>query len=50
MCVVEIEGENNLIPSCSFPIEEWMKIKTHSPRVLRARKTIVELLLVKSSR
>jgi iron-only hydrogenase group A len=26
-------------------VEEWMKIKTHSPRVIRARKTIVELLL-----
>ena len=45
ICVVEIEGKENLIPACSFPIEEWMKIKTHSPRVLRARKTIVELLL-----
>jgi iron-only hydrogenase group A len=45
MCVVEIEGRENLIPSCSFKVEEWMKIKTHSPRVIKARKTIVELLL-----
>jgi len=45
MCVVEIEGRPNLVPSCSFPVEEWMKIHTHSPRVIRARKTIVELLL-----
>jgi len=45
MCVVEIEGEGRLIPSCSHPVEEWMKIKTHSSRVLGARKTIVELLL-----
>jgi NADH dehydrogenase/NADH:ubiquinone oxidoreductase subunit G len=45
MCVVEVEGRSNLIPSCSFKVEEWMKIKTHSPRVIRARKTIVELLL-----
>jgi iron-only hydrogenase group A len=45
MCVVEIEGKNNLIPSCSFKVEEWMKIKTHSPKVIQARKTIVELLL-----
>lgn len=45
MCVVEIEGKENLIPSCSFKVEEWMKIKTHSPRVVQARKTIVELLL-----
>jgi NADH dehydrogenase/NADH:ubiquinone oxidoreductase subunit G len=45
MCVVEVEGKSNLIPSCSFKVEEWMKIKTHSPRVIKARKTIVELLL-----
>ncbi len=45
MCVVEVEGSENLVPSCSFPIEGPMKIMTHSPRVLRARKTNVELLL-----
>jgi iron-only hydrogenase group A len=45
MCVVEVAGRDHLIPSCSFTVEEWMKISTHSPRVLRARKTIVELLL-----
>ncbi len=45
MCVVEVEGRENLVPSCSFPIEGPMNIKTHSPRVLRARKTNVELLL-----
>lgn len=45
MCIVEVEGKDHLIPSCSYPVEEWMKIKTHSPRVLKARKTIVELLL-----
>ncbi len=45
MCVVEIEGKKELIPSCSYPIEGWMKIKTHSSRVIKARKMIVELLL-----
>jgi iron-only hydrogenase group A len=45
MCVVEVEGSENLVPSCSFPIEGPMIIMTHSPRVLRARKTNVELLL-----
>ncbi|MEN8229025.1 MAG: [Fe-Fe] hydrogenase large subunit C-terminal domain-containing protein [Bacteroidota bacterium] len=45
MCVVEVEGRENLVPACSFPIEESLIIKTHSPRVLRARKTNVELLL-----
>ena len=45
MCVVEVEGEKNLIPSCSYPVDKWMRIKTHSPRVIKARKTLVELLL-----
>jgi iron-only hydrogenase group A len=45
MCVVEIEGRDELVTSCSQPVEEWMKIKTHSPRVVQARKSIVELLL-----
>lgn len=45
MCVVEVEGHDRLVTACSHPVEEWMKIKTHSPRVITARKTIVELLL-----
>jgi Iron only hydrogenase large subunit, C-terminal domain len=45
MCVVEVEGHDRLVTACSHPVEEWMKIKTHSPRVIIARKTIVELLL-----
>ena len=45
MCVVEVEGQRNLVPSCAYPVSDGMKIKTHSPRVMRARKTIVELLL-----
>lgn len=45
MCVVEVEGKTGLITACSHPVEEWMKIKTHSPRVVNARKTNVELLL-----
>lgn len=45
MCVVEVEGERTLVPSCAYPVREGMKVQTHSPRALRARKTIIELLL-----
>lgn len=45
ICVVEMEGSGKLIPSCSYPVEKGMKIKTHSSRVIESRKTIVELLL-----
>ena len=45
ICVVELEGNSKLVSSCSFPASDGMKIKTHSSRVIEARKTIVELLL-----
>jgi iron-only hydrogenase group A len=45
MCVVEVEGARGLLPSCAYPVQDGMKIKTHSPRAIRARKTIIELLL-----
>ncbi len=44
MCVVEVEGAQNLVPSCSYPATDGMVIKTHSDRALQARKTIIELL------
>jgi iron-only hydrogenase group A len=45
MCVVEVEGAPNLVPSCSFPVTNGMKIRTKTPAVLNARRTIIELLL-----
>jgi NADH-quinone oxidoreductase subunit G/NADP-reducing hydrogenase subunit HndD len=45
MCVVEVEGQPNLAPSCAMPVREGMKVQTHSARAVRARKTIIELLL-----
>ncbi len=45
LCVVEVEGMNGLVPSCAYPVADGMKVHTHSPRAVRARKTIVELLL-----
>lgn len=45
ICVVEVEGQSNLIPSCSYPVAEGMRIITNSSKVINARKTIIELLL-----
>ena len=45
MCVVEIEGQRGLVPSCALPVTEGMKVQTHSARAVEARRTIVELLL-----
>ena len=45
MCVVEVEGMDGLVPSCAWPVKEGMKVNTFSPKALKARKTIIELLL-----
>jgi NADH dehydrogenase/NADH:ubiquinone oxidoreductase subunit G len=47
LCVVEIGDEPNsrLVSSCTFPVEEGMKVRTASRRVVKARKMIIELLL-----
>ncbi|GAP14297.1 NAD-dependent formate dehydrogenase iron-sulfur protein [Longilinea arvoryzae] len=43
-CVVEVEGSRTLVPACVAKISEGMKVKTQSDRVLRARRTILEML------
>lgn len=45
MCLVEDMRTGKMISSCSYPVEEGMKLKTHSPKVVESRKTLVELLL-----
>ncbi|MDI9218852.1 NADH-dependent [FeFe] hydrogenase, group A6 [Clostridium tertium] len=45
VCVVEVEGRDGLVPSCATEVREGMSIKTNSLKAIRARKTIVELLL-----
>ena len=45
ICVVEVEGRKNLAPSCSTECADGMVVKTHSIRVLNARKTVLELIL-----
>ena len=45
LCVVEVAGVAGLVPSCAYPVSEGMQVETHSSRAVRARKTIIELLL-----
>ena len=45
VCVVEVEGARNLVTSCTTKIKAGMVISTNSNRVIRARKTALELLL-----
>jgi NADH dehydrogenase/NADH:ubiquinone oxidoreductase subunit G len=44
LCVVEVEGARTLIPSCVSPAQEGQKVKTRSERVIRSRRTILEML------
>jgi len=45
LCVVEVKGFKDLVTSCSYPVNEDMQIITNSTKVIKARKSIVELLL-----
>ena len=45
VCVCEVEGNRLLQAACSQPVFEGMVIKTRSPKVIEARKTILELIL-----
>jgi NADH dehydrogenase/NADH:ubiquinone oxidoreductase subunit G len=44
MCVVEVEGQRLLQPACIVKAAADMKVQTRSERVVRARKTILEML------
>ena len=43
-CVVEVEGWRTLAPSCVTQVADGMVIHTESERVIRARRTLLEML------
>ncbi|MBM3317348.1 MAG: NAD(P)H-dependent oxidoreductase subunit E [Candidatus Eisenbacteria bacterium] len=45
ICVVEVAGARSLMASCTVPAAAKMVVHTQTPRVLDARRTILELLL-----
>ncbi|MGZ9044674.1 MAG: formate dehydrogenase subunit alpha [Telluria sp.] len=44
-CMVEIDGERVLAPSCCRYPADGMKVRTDSPRALAAQKMVLELLM-----
>ena len=44
ICVVEVEGMRLLQPACIVQATDGMKVQTKSERVVRARRTILEML------
>ncbi len=46
MCLVEMENSVKPVASCAMPVAEGMRIKTDSEMVLKARKGVMEFLLI----
>lgn len=44
ICVVEVEGQRVLQPACIVKAADNMKVQTKSEKVIRARRTILEML------
>ena len=45
MCVVEVDGNDHLLPACNVEVQEGMCIHTNTPRVRMARNTNLRLIL-----
>ncbi len=45
ICVVEVQGRRNLSPACITRCDEGAVVRTHTPRVMNARRTVMEFIL-----
>jgi NADH-quinone oxidoreductase subunit G len=45
MCLVEVEKMPKLMTACTLPVGEGMVVRTETPQVAQARKSMLELLL-----
>ncbi len=45
VCIVEVEGMDHFLASCSVAAADGMEVRTNSPVIRQARRDIVELLL-----
>ncbi|MGQ9552487.1 MAG: molybdopterin-dependent oxidoreductase [Anaerolineae bacterium] len=44
MCLVEIEPRGLLHPACTYPVSSGLRVQTHSEKVIRARKYVLQWL------
>jgi bidirectional [NiFe] hydrogenase diaphorase subunit len=49
MCLVEINGSQKLQPACVTKVAEGMQVKTHTERLQKYRRTIIELLFAEGN-
>jgi NADH dehydrogenase/NADH:ubiquinone oxidoreductase subunit G len=49
LCTVEVDNgrTTKLVASCLYPVKDGIRVKTHSERVIKGRKMILELLIAK---
>lgn len=45
VCLVKVEGERRLVPSCAYLVRDGLHISINDPDAILARRTSVELLL-----
>jgi len=45
LCVIQVDGRNGTPSSCTTPVAEGMKVSTHSEKLDRIRKGVIELYL-----
>jgi NADH-quinone oxidoreductase subunit G len=46
MCLVEMENSAKPVASCAMPVADGMKVKTNTEMVIKARKGVMEFLLI----
>ena len=49
LCLVEIAGSNKLLPACVTKVAEGMEVTTHSDRLYKYRRTIIEMLFAEGN-
>ena len=45
MCLVEVEGARGPMAACGTTVREGMKVQTHTEKIIKMRKFVLELLL-----
>lgn len=49
LCLVEIKGNNKLLPACVVVVQEGMEVLTDSPRLAEYRQMIVQMLFAEGN-
>lgn len=49
LCLVEIEGERRLMPACTYPVRNGLVVQTHTERLEKYRRLILELMFTEKN-